>query len=166
MLWQVHSKWLNWTAHSNRPDTVVLDSTVKEAYNWTAHSNRPDTVVLDSTVKEAYNFQPSQPSRHHHWEAPEVNGLERTAYKMVENENCMYNTITAIQNGYYPKQFRWKLFILHPALCILMEKAVIIYAVCLESIWQKNDSEVLGQWGPHWESAKLLWINEWWWWWW
>ena len=36
----------------------------------------------------------------------EVYGLERTAYKNMAYENDLYNTITAIHNGYFPNNLR------------------------------------------------------------
>jgi hypothetical protein len=61
-----------------------------------------------SVLNICSNSQQSQPSQHHHREAPERYRLERRAYKNMTTENGICNTTSTIHNGYYSKQITGK----------------------------------------------------------
>jgi hypothetical protein len=79
VLWKVHNNWS--TVHNNRPDTVMFDKTIKQAY------------LTDAATP--------QPSQHTHRETPEVHRLERRANKNMTTDNSLYSTVSTIHNRYY-----------------------------------------------------------------
>ena len=72
--------------------SIITDRTIR--------NNRPDIIILDSTIKEAYlrdaAILKSQPSHHHHREAPEVNKFGRRACKNMANEIGPYNASSTV----------------------------------------------------------------------
>jgi len=58
----------------------------------------------------------------------------------MATDNCLYNTISTIHNGYYLKlHISLKLLNLHPASYILMQKAVILNTCHIENLWEKSE---------------------------
>ena len=77
------------------------------------------------------NSQQSQPSQHHHREAPQVYELERGAGKDMATEKGLCYTTSAIvlsTTGIIPYKLRdcLKVRNIRPVLYILMQKAVIL----------------------------------------
>jgi len=66
------------------------------------HNNKPDIIILHSTTTAAYStdvaIPQSQPSQHHHREAPEVRRLERRVCKNMAAEHNLHNSTSTVHN--------------------------------------------------------------------
>jgi len=82
--------------------TVLKNSYYKLYYkrsitsNRTVRNNRPDTVMLDKTVKLLL--------QHHQREVPEIHRYKTRARKDKTTESSPHITISIIHYGHYPKQ--------------------------------------------------------------
>jgi hypothetical protein len=73
------------TYYKYEPHSMLENSNYQLYYdksnkNWTIYKNRPDIVLLDKTIKEAFltdlAISKSQLSQHYHQEAPEIYDLK------------------------------------------------------------------------------------------
>jgi hypothetical protein len=78
--------------------------------DWSIHNNRPDIVILDKTIQEAYLIHVAIPNSHHLYITLTKKLQKHTDLKdkAMATENGLYNTTSTIHNGYYSKQITRK----------------------------------------------------------
>ena len=113
---------------------IVLENSSYRLYydrsiinDQTTHNNRPDIVMLDKTIKQAYLIDAAIPTN---LTAPSARNyrLERRAHKNIATENGLYNAVSTSHKRFILNKLHESLKLLNLCfgLCILTQKAVIL----------------------------------------